>query len=1065
MSLVTPFQPISTWGRSRRRARSWLVAAGVVSAASAGGCAGPSADVASGRALLDEVAALGTERVIEPRLSVSSRYRPCVPSEPPGGSIPRASCGAERTARSDRSTALSRRAGAAVEDQVDPQAMHAAALVNILWGDTAGIWLHESISYLQAAARLANDPDVLADLAASHLLRAERQQTPRDLLEAVEQAERALQLDSTNVAAIYNLALALDRLGLDDEATSAWERYLRVDPESGWATEARGRRNALKARPGTAGYRAVCGGVAPDAAELVTHAPQEALLLGWNCLLGEWGEAVLQGDEKRAETKLGLAGSIGAGLERRGGDATLADAVRAVRALAHDRSTTRGLAEAHLHYARGRASYAEAKYDTAAARFGRAAAGADGSPALRQWARLFEGAALVNLRAPARAKAGRSVIERAVAEADTARHPALAGRARWILATTLFWGGKYQAARDRYQDAERFLARAGEREHVGAVQHLRADVEFTMGDVSAAYTSMHRALMTLRRYRGSLWLHNLLSATAQAAVADGLTRAAMRLHDEDVAVAGQNAQAFYAAEALFARSRLLSASGRMRAAASDVGAGQQIVERLSSPYARNWFQQDLNLSTASMLLHRDPARAATALDPVVAFFAKNANPIRLVPALTRRAEARLALGDAEAAIADLDSTTRVLSKLRRDISTAALQASLLDAAQGVFDRLVMLSVQKGRAREALGYLERGRLSFAAGPGTRSGPPGAPVSPPGEVAVEHALIGDTLLIWTVAGSDVRLTRRTVDEAHLLDLIERTRSALELRADTAAARGLQELYDVVLQPVRERLGPPGTPLVLIADGEIAGIPFAALYDAARERYFVQDHPLRFAGSLHDARSVVPKKGSATRALLVADPAFDPAEYPGLERLAGASAEAGAIRALYPRPVVLAGAQAGREQVQATMAAAEVVHYAGHAVFDDQRPEQSFLLLSAGRGSPHRGRLTAGDVEALDLRPVRLVVLSACRTLRSRNGRSGGFAGFSGALLSAGAGGVVGSLWSVSDSLTRPLMVRFHTAYRASGDGAGALQRAQLDMLRSKDPALQSPATWAGFRYAGN
>lgn len=960
---------------------------------------------------------------------------------------------------------LSRQAGAAIEDRVDPDAMHAAALINILWGDTAGIWLRESISYLQAASRLTDDPDVLADLAASHLLLAERQQTPRDLLEAVEQSERALQLDSTNVVARYNLALALDRLGLDAEAASAWERYLVVDSESGWATEARSRGNALRARPGTAGYRAVCGGTVPEAAELVTQAPQEALLLGWNCLLGEWGDAVLQGDANRAETKLSLAESIGAGLERRGGDATLADAVRAVRANAHDRSTTRVLAGAHLDFAHGRAAYAEARYDTAVARFGRAAAGAGSSPALRQWARLFEGASLVNKRDPVRVRAGRPLIERVAGEADTARHPALAGRARWILGTTLFWGGEYQAARDRYEDAERHLARAGEREHLGAVQHLRADVEFTIGDVGAAYISMHRALMTLRRYRGSVWLHNLLGATARAAVVDGLTRAAMRLHDEDVVVAGRNPLPFYAAEALFARSRLLSVSGRMGAAGPDVAAGRRIVETLPPGVARNWFQQDLNLSTASMLLHRDPARAAAALDSVVAYFAENRNPIHLVPALTRRAEARLAVGDGEAAIADLDSTTRVLNKLQRDITTAALRASLLDAAQGVFDRLVMLSVQKGRASEALGYLERGRLSFAAGRGARSGPPGAPVSPPGEVAVEHALIGDTLLIWTVAGDDVRLTRRTVNEARLLDLIERTRSALELRADTAAARGLLELYDIAIKPVRERLGPPDTPLVLIADGEIAGIPFAALYDAARKRYLVQDHPLRFAGSLQDAHGAAAKASAATRALLVADPAFDPAEYPGLERLAGASAEAGAIRTLYPRPVVLAGAQAGREQVQAMMVAADVVHYAGHAVFDDQRPEQSFLLLSAGRGSPHRGRLTADDVEALDLRPVRLVVLSACRTLRSRNGRSGGFAGFSGALLSAGAGGVVGSLWSVSDSLTRPLMVRFHTAYRASGNGAGALRRAQLDMLRSEDPALRSPATWAGFRYAGN
>jgi CHAT domain-containing protein len=46
----------------------------------------------------------------------------------------------------------------------------------------------------------------------------------------------------------------------------------------------------------------------------------------------------------------------------------------------------------------------------------------------------------------------------------------------------------------------------------------------------------------------------------------------------------------------------------------------------------------------------------------------------------------------------------------------------------------------------------------------------------------------------------------------------------------------------------------------------------------------------------------------------------------------------------------------------------------------------------------------------------------------------------------------------------MVPFHDAYRASGNGPAALQAAQLQLLRSRDPRLRSPAAWAGFRYAG-
>jgi CHAT domain-containing protein len=98
------------------------------------------------------------------------------------------------------------------------------------------------------------------------------------------------------------------------------------------------------------------------------------------------------------------------------------------------------------------------------------------------------------------------------------------------------------------------------------------------------------------------------------------------------------------------------------------------------------------------------------------------------------------------------------------------------------------------------------------------------------------------------------------------------------------------------------------------------------------------------------------------------------------------------------------------------------------------------------------------------VRVVVLSACQTLRAGSGRSGGFAGFAGALVGAGVGGVLGSMWRVDDELTAAVMHGFHRHYRRTGDAPRALRDAQLRMLHSSDPALRSPAAWAGFRYAG-
>jgi CHAT domain-containing protein len=158
---------------------------------------------------------------------------------------------------------------------------------------------------------------------------------------------------------------------------------------------------------------------------------------------------------------------------------------------------------------------------------------------------------------------------------------------------------------------------------------------------------------------------------------------------------------------------------------------------------------------------------------------------------------------------------------------------------------------------------------------------------------------------------------------------------------------------------------------------------------------------------------------------------------------------------------GAAATRAAFETGLARSGIVHFAGHAVFDDARPERSHLVLAGRDGS---GRITAAQLAEMDLQHVRLVVLSACRTVRAGKSRAGGFTGLAGAVLAAGAGGAVGSLWQVDDRSAGVVMSEFHRIYARSRDGPGALRTAQLASLRSRDAALRTPAAWGAFRYAG-
>jgi CHAT domain-containing protein/tetratricopeptide (TPR) repeat protein len=1006
------------------------------------------ADATDGSDALDALRSARLARPFEARLSVATRYRACASPGKAG-----AACG-PATSPSAEVLAAAERASAAARGGIDPDALHAAGLMDLLWG-TGGNSLDGALSLLERAARLSERPaPVLADLAAAHLVRAERTGSPRDLLEAYEAAAEALERQPDLPAACFDRALALERLEVANEAARAWETCAAAEPRSAWGREARRRARSASLVP--APPRAPT-----DPAQAAAYAaadPQHALLLGLDRLLGEWGERSMAGDTVRAAAALRLAEALGAALERHG-DASLGDAVRAVRGTGSP-ARLAGLARAHAAYAAARARYEAGDYLAAGPGFEALAADTVASPPLRAWALLFRGTTRVY---GGRGAAGERDLRAVAAAADPARTPALAGRARWSLGTTLLRAGRYQQALAEYRAAEALLERAGEQEHLGAVRYLAGETRLALGDIEGGYAALRLAAHTLRPYRGSLWMHNLLSVMAQAAVADGLPRTALALQEADVAAATRTGRPLYAAEALLARAQLRAGAGDSAGAARDLAAGAAAVRGMA-PGPAQWFGARLRVARAAAAARTSPARSAAALDSAVAFFAPLGNPLHLVPALVARADARLALGDADGAAADLDAATAWLARLGDGVAEAAARAALLDAARGVFDRMVMLRVRQGRPADALAALERGRASLTLQPGRAPATAPALAAPPGEVALEYALIGDTLLAWAVAGREVRLARATVGHDALAREVEEARAALESGDGDAARGALAALYDRLVRPLASHLGPDGSTLAVVADGEVAAAPFAALLDTTRGRYLVEAHALRFAPTLRHASRPAAGPAESPRALVVADPAFDPGAWPGLQRLPGAAAEARAVAALYPGATVLAGAGAGRAAFERALPAAQVVHYAGHALFDDARPAASALVL-APRSAGDAGRLDAAALARMRLDGVRLVVLSACRTVRPGAGRSGGFAGLAGALLAAGVGGVVGGADQVDDAATRALMTRFHRAWRRTGNGPAALREAQLELLRSPDPALRSAAAWGTFRYAGS
>lgn len=999
---------------------------------------------------LQEMARMRPQRAFAARVSIPTSYHDCTAIHPPAGdtiqTVTRETCG-----RSDEGNLdLPDLAGAG--RSTDPDSLQASALAAMFWPDSMRQEaLDDAITRLNRAYRLsARQVPLLVDLSAAHLVRAERKQNPRDLFEALEYALQALALEPVNAAALYNTALAMQALALDEAADRAWDAYLAVDSTSPWAGDARRRRDSLFTEAAESPYPGP-GASESAVAEFARQHPKEAREYGWNQVLGTWGGAAAGGDSACAASHLRLAERLGRALERRpGGDATLADAVRAIHQAQSDRASIMVLARAHRAFAVGQEHLQKRDDPAAFALFDRVVRARPPSDALRQWAGLQH---ILADSFWTRPQVG-SRLGALVAGVDSSRHPAFIARVRMVWAKTLIPNRQYDSGRVQLHGADRHFRIAGETEFNAEVWSLQGEVAYELGDTLAAYRSLHRAHQLFRKYPRSLRLRNHMTVLARPLLRDRMQAAALPVFDEDLLVAKRTGAAAAIVDAFQQRARARTSVGDFRGADLDLDSAAAWSAKLEGNEGlREW-------AVSVIRMGRPDTIKADARDSAVAVLAQN--PPWLVPALQWRAGLHVRAGDLEAATRDVEGiiqgTLTALPSTRRIWESAAM----LEQARSSFDTLVMLNVRRGRPADALQALERGRLSFP-----RWGRAAAPAAsrdlaaPPGHVAVDYTLIGNTLLTWTIRADTIRFLRQPMNRDTFMRTVAQVNAALELPERAAAALpGLRQLYDWLIRPVRGSLGPAETPLVIVADGEVAGVPFAALLDSSTEKYLVQDHPLRHASTLADAARPARRRGDGF-ALLVADPSFKESRYPGLYPLRGARAEVDSLLRLYPRHVRLQGDTATRDTFLRQAQSAGIIHYAGHAVFDDARPERSYLLLA---GADTTGRLTAEVVSGMRLDGVRLVVLSACRTLPSREGRAGGFAGISGALLAAGAGGVVGSLWQVNDQLTAPLMREFHRAYGDSADPAQALRAAQLSMLARRNSPQGSPSAWAAFRYTG-
>lgn len=149
-------------------------------------------------------------------------------------------------------------------------------------------------------------------------------------------------------------------------------------------------------------------------------------------------------------------------------------------------------------------------------------------------------------------------------------------------------------------------------------------------------------------------------------------------------------------------------------------------------------------------------------------------------------------------------------------------------------------------------------------------------------------------------------------------------------------------------------------------------------------------------------------------------------------------------------------------------DILHIATHGFFDENNgadPLVSSGLYFAGAQNTlwdmdadtnkDDGVLTSREISMLDLRGLKLAVLSACETGRGMISTDGVF-GLQRGFKQAGTESVMMSLWKVDDIATQKLMSEFYINVKQGDNLYGALRKARA-MVRSEYP---DPHYWAAF-----
>ncbi|MEQ1922434.1 MAG: CHAT domain-containing protein [Pyrinomonadaceae bacterium] len=938
----------------------------------------------------------------------------------------------------------------------------------------------------------------LNDLGSTYFERARNEpdeQRFRTLSTALENFSKAAAADPNSLAALFNKALCLQQLRIDNEARESWRQYLTLDATSGWAAEARKNLDKLEGGSGSsktkedaaadviAAYKsnneATAWRIASQTRETVTGVwlPDQ--------LTRKFLDAKIRGDDAEAKDAIGALKFIGELERSRNADffvsemaefyATTANAERLLFAKdavseGFGQINSRKLEEAKQSFTTGRDAFA-----TAGDRWNSLIADLWLAHALSDLSKVAESDIILNRLT--------EIAER--------------NNYKWLSLVTGDWVANNQRLRGEIgRSTSRNIRNLDFAEQIGdAAMRTKlslalADSYETVGEVerAAGFVGRLNAIGPLYIRSGvRSWQRNFYSSKMAAKL--GLLNTADHFAQESLLDVRNSP--LKSSQAVDDTLRHLVALNRQRgdfAAALSYAAESQ---KLAGETEDLVFRAKLMRYAMSQVgdLRREMGNHDAAINAYEEATRLRADDAEVQIDAYEIEKGKLlslfALGRNDQAATQLARTLELSESLRSKILDESSRLTFFNAEQSVFEAAISDALARNDPIGALDLTETSRarnlLDFIQGEAaiTKLEDEFRTVSRPSKLSeihgsipqnvqvVQYLTLPDKLVVWCVARHETEMVVTEVTNADIEGLAAKfLDESVNGRKNTESEQQVSNsLYKILIEPVLPLLDSKKQ-LVIVPDKTLSKLPFVALRSAATGRYLIEDFTVSYSPSVNVfvrmSEIAASRRNNAETIAAVGNPGFDREKNPEIKDLPAAADEAQKIAEMYPSNDVMMNDQATKSAVLAKLNASHIFHFAGHYVTNPASLPNSRLVL-ADTGDESDLRLS--ELAKQKLRNTKFVVLSACDTNAEQIFAGEGATGIAHTFLAIGAPLVVAGNWKVDSDSTRDLMVDFHS-YRQKQNlnVAEALRQAQLGMMRGADGSIRPTYFWAAFSSVG-